>query len=70
MREATVLPVHMRAKKAAEYLGVSISTLWRWSSEGRLPRPIRLSSRCSVWPQEALDAFLKQQAMTSGREVA
>lgn len=65
MREAKALPVHLRAKKAAAYLGVSISTLWRWSSEGRLPRPIRLSARCSVWPQTALDAFLARHANAS-----
>lgn len=66
MKEVKVLPVHLRAKQAAAYLGIGISTLWRWSNEGRLPRPIRLSSRCSVWPQTALDAFLARHANASG----
>lgn len=70
MRETKALPAHMRAKKAAAYLDISVSTLWRWSSEGRLPRPIRLSTRCSVWRREALDAFLKRQASASADEVA
>lgn len=51
-----------RAKKAAVRLGIAPSTLWRWTQQGRLPQPIRLSARCSVWRIADLEAFLEKQA--------
>lgn len=28
----------MRAADAAKYLGIALSTFWRWVSQGRLPK--------------------------------
>lgn len=66
MEQAKALTLHLRARDAAAYLGISISTLWRWASEGRIPRPIRLSARCTVWPRQGLDDFIRRQAETEG----
>ena len=33
---------------AARY-GVSRSTIWRWTKEGRLPQPKKLSPGCTRW---------------------
>ena len=52
----------LRAKDAAKFLGVGISTFWRWTSQGKIPRGIRLSSRCTVWKLADLEKFLAQAA--------
>jgi prophage regulatory protein len=40
----------LRAKRAAEILGIGESTLWRWVKETPdFPQPIRLGSRVTVW---------------------
>ena len=52
----------MRVKEAAVFLGIGQATFWRWAKEGRLPRGIRLSARCTGWRREDLEAFLERQA--------
>lgn len=63
-------PCHLRAKQAAAYLGISVSTFWRWVKQGRLHKGTRLSARCTVWPREELERFMEQQASTSAGEEA
>jgi len=50
----------LRAKAAANFLGIAESTLWKWAKDGRLPKGVRLSARATVWRREALEAFLEQ----------
>ena len=52
----------LRAKDAAAFLGIGPSTFWRWVAEGKLPRGIRLSARCTVWRREFLEKVLEQAA--------
>jgi len=54
----------MRADDAARYLGIGVSTFWRFAQKGRLPKPIKYSARCSVWRVSDLDAFIERQAHT------
>ena len=48
----------MRAADAANFLGIAVSTFWRWVSLGRLPKGKRLSARCTVWMREDIERFL------------
>lgn len=42
-------PKSIRPKQAAKYLGIALSTYWRWVKERPdFPKPIRLSARCTV----------------------
>ena len=50
----------MRAHDAAKFLGVAVSTFWRWVKEGRLPKGERLSSRCTVWLRADIERFLEE----------
>lgn len=50
----------LRAKDAAAFLALGESTFWRWCQQGKLPRGIRLSARCTVWKREDLERFLNQ----------
>jgi len=52
----------LRAKDAAAFLAIGLSTLWRWHQHGKLPRGTRLSARCTVWKREDLERFLNQAA--------
>lgn len=45
----------IRPKEAAEYLGIGISTLWRWvKNRDDFPMPRKLSPRCTVFSTEEL----------------
>ena len=43
------------AQLATRY-SVSRSTIWRWSQSGNLPKPIRLSSCCTRWRLDEIEA--------------
>lgn len=51
-----------RVKDLAKRLGIGRSTAWRWAREGKLPEPVRLGRRVTVWRKEDVEAFLGQAA--------
>ena len=56
MQEA---PKFLRAREVAACLGIGLSSVWRWTQEGRLPKPIRLSSRATVWKLDDVLTFVE-----------
>ncbi|WP_231616603.1 helix-turn-helix transcriptional regulator [Pseudoalteromonas sp. SWN29] len=49
----------MRLKESANYLNISLATLWRLGeSDPTFPPKIRLSSRCCLYRKSDLDAWL------------
>lgn len=48
---------NLRASKAAKYLGIGESTLWRFTREGKIAS-IKLSDRITVWSKDELDRFV------------
>lgn len=48
---------HLRAKQAAQYLGIGVSTLWAFTKQGKI-KSIKLSDRVTVWAKTELDAFI------------
>jgi prophage regulatory protein len=60
-----VAQVHARSyrpSQAAELLGISLPTLWRWIKERQdFPRPMRLSARCTVLDGHSLMAWRDAQ---------
>lgn len=58
-----VQPKILRPKEAARYLGIGLSTFWRWVQQGILPQGTRLSARCTVWRIDALDTFLESRGV-------
>lgn len=50
----------MRAKDAAAFLGIGISTWWRWCGEGRAPKGIKLGPRVTVWRKTDIESILAQ----------
>lgn len=53
----------LRPRQAAEYLGIGVSTLWRWVKQHPdVLKPIRLSERVTVFREADLVAFRDRQA--------
>jgi len=42
----------------AEALHIGRSTVWHYVRIGKLPKPIKLSSRVSVWRESDIQAFI------------
>jgi predicted DNA-binding transcriptional regulator AlpA len=42
--------------EVARVLGISIPTVWRWSSEGRIPPPLKLGKNVTRWDGAELAA--------------
>ena len=51
---------YMRVKDIARQYGIGESTVWKWVSIGKLPKPYaKLSPKCTVWNQEEIDSAFK-----------
>ncbi len=48
---------NMRAKQAAIYMGVGLSTVWYFAKHGKIT-PIKLSDRVTIFKKEDLDNFI------------
>ena len=51
---------NMRAKNAAQYLGVGLSTVWLYAKQGKIT-PIKLSAQVTIFKKEDLDRFIAKQ---------
>ena len=40
----------------------SPASIWRWSKEGKFPRPFKLSEGVTVWDLDEVDAFVAKHA--------
>lgn len=48
---------------------VAPSTLWRWTTQGKIPRPIKLNGGSkNLWRREEIEAVI--EAAAAAREVA
>lgn len=52
------IPPCMRPKAAADFLQIGLSTLWKWAKEGKVPPPVKMGGRCTVWRRADLEAYL------------
>ena len=52
--------LYLSVKEVAERYGVSVKTVWTWSRNGVLPRPIHLGNRCTRWNLKDLEDFEDQ----------
>lgn len=59
----------MRAEDAAQYIGVSRTTLWRLVREGQIPKPLDVGSRTKVYRRNWLDAFLDRKEAEQAAKV-
>ena len=45
--------------------GVAPSTIWGWIRKGIFPKPVYLSSNCSVWPSDVIEQWAKERIEAS-----
>lgn len=50
-----------RAKEVSQLLGIGLSTVWLYSNQGKL-KPIRLSSKVTVFSIEDINNFIEMVA--------
>lgn len=49
----------LRAKEAAQYIGMGRSTFLRWVKEGKAPAPRKLAPKVVVWLKGDLDRWME-----------
>jgi prophage regulatory protein len=54
----TSTPLLASAKVLSKRYSVSTATVWRWSAEGRIPKPLKLSQKITRWRVAECDAAL------------
>lgn len=59
---STIMPAYFRAKSAARYLDIGLSTFWAYVKEGKIPNGIAISPNCRLWPVNYLDEFVARAA--------
>ena len=47
-------------KTLAKFYDASRSTIWKWSREGKLPKPIKLTSGATRWDNKSVKAFAER----------
>ncbi|HCA9135636.1 TPA: AlpA family phage regulatory protein [Klebsiella quasipneumoniae] len=52
---------YIRMFKVAPALGISVSTAYRWVEQGKLPKPIKLSDRVTVFDAVELNVWLENR---------
>jgi predicted DNA-binding transcriptional regulator AlpA len=46
----------------ARELGIPVATLWRWTLDGIIPRPVFQNNRVMGWERQVIDQWLEQLA--------
>ena len=49
--------LYLTVAQVAERFGVSTDTVWRWSRNGNLPKPVKLGAGSTRWRQSDLDKY-------------
>jgi len=57
---------HLSVAEVRTALGISRTTLWRLTREGRLPRPVRITQKRVAWPESEIAAYLASRKRSGG----
>lgn len=49
----------LRVGDVAKLLGISAPTVWRWAREGKLPKPLKITSRITVWKKTEVIPYVE-----------
>lgn len=52
----------LRIPQVMELTGLAKSTVWLWVKQGKLPSPIKLSTRVTVWKRSDLEEWINAQS--------
>ena len=66
----TQAPVsYLSAKDIARLLKISVRTVWRLTTLGHLPRPVRIGTKLARWREQEVHAYLERRNGTSDADV-
>ena len=51
----------LRIKEVMKMTGIARSTIWLWVSEGKFPKPIKLSPRITVWEEKEINHWMSNK---------
>lgn len=51
----------LRIKDVMKKTGLAKSTIWLWIKEGKIPKPIKLSERVTVWKESDIDDWIESK---------
>ena len=51
----------LRIKEVMKMTGIARSTIWLWVSEGKFPKPIKLSPRITISEEEKVNNWMKEK---------
>ncbi|MCX7703995.1 MAG: helix-turn-helix domain-containing protein [Planctomycetota bacterium] len=58
----------MSVKEVAEFLGVSVRTVWEQSARGEIPHPIKIGRKITRWHKATLEEWLKEKLALAEKE--
>lgn len=63
-QHVTALPAEgfVRVGVLSKMLGVAVVTIWRWTANGRLPKPVKLSERVTAWRVEDIRQWMQEKS--------
>ena len=50
----------LRIKDVMKMTGIAKSTIWLWVSEGKFPKPIKLSPRITIWKENEIAEWMSR----------
>lgn len=50
---------YLRITQVIQKIGVGKSTIWLLSKEGKFPKPIKISTKVTVWEEEKIDEWIQ-----------
>ena len=53
----------LRIKEVMKMTGIARSTIWLWVGEGKFPKPIKLSTRITIWEEEKVNNCKKEKVI-------
>lgn len=56
----------VRVGTLAKVLGVAVVTVWRWSANGKLPQPVKLSDRVTAWRAKDIRNWINTKNSSAG----
>lgn len=62
MNPLTIKSNALSPKETAQYLGISIATLWRFTKRDDFPKPKRLTERTIRFLKSDLDTYLQDRS--------
>lgn len=59
MQGVYIMSNFLRITEVMKMTGLAKSTVWLWVKEGKLPQPIKLSPRVTVWEEDSIREWQK-----------